>query len=121
MLEPGPARLAAVMSTTAAARTPRAIQPDLEQPGGDRGGQGAVQVPAALGPVDALPGEAFGVTASYFGEHLCRTKPAPRSGPGYLRSEVLALSPRSVRTNDFDFPSAGQALAEQGVEQPDSF
>jgi hypothetical protein len=29
-----------------------------EQPGRDRGGQRAVQVPAALGPVDALPREA---------------------------------------------------------------
>jgi hypothetical protein len=31
---------------------------ELEQLGGDRGGQGAVQVPATLGPVDALAGEA---------------------------------------------------------------
>ena len=41
---------------TAAARA--ALDPaQLEQPGRDRGGQGAVQVPAALGPVDTLAGE----------------------------------------------------------------
>jgi hypothetical protein len=30
---------------------------ELEQPGRDGGGQGAVEVPAALGPVEALPRE----------------------------------------------------------------
>ena len=63
---PGPKRAGQALGPAGVTRTLRrrcpgraALDPaELEQPGGDGGGQRAVQVPAALGPVDAGAGEA---------------------------------------------------------------
>jgi hypothetical protein len=55
--------------------------PELEQPAGDGRGQCAVQVPAALGPVDAGPGEVTARTAE-LEEIQAERAEFLRSGPG---------------------------------------
>ena len=78
---------------TAAARAfGAALDPaELEQAGGDRGGQGAVQVPPALGPVDALSREAP-ARPPHFGHIHTERSQRSRSGPGNCEACAGAVS-----------------------------
>ena len=79
---------------------------ELEQPGGDRGGQGAVEVPAALGPVDALSRE-VPAGPPHFGDIYAERSQRSRSGPCYCEASAGGVPGQ-------------QALAKQGIEQPDA-